>query len=71
MDPSSPLYAAWHREHVEGPVRVQQRAQQVAAARRHLSMAQFHRVVGNQAGARRELERAAQERGIAAKMPKM
>lgn len=67
--PQHPLYAAWHAEHVDGPVRAQQRAQQLDTARGELRAARFHSQMGDRAAAARALRRAANERRIASRMP--
>lgn len=71
MDPSSPLYPSWYQEHVSEPVEEKQFQKQVTAAKGHLQMAQFHRVVGDMESARRSLSRAGAERSIAARMPRV
>lgn len=67
--PGHALYAAWHDEHVAGPVRAKQRADQLEAARGELRAARFHSQMGDRAAAARALRRAGTERSIAARMP--
>ena len=70
-DPNHPGYAAWHAEHVDGPVRAKQRADQVGVARHELAKARFASQMGDRPAAARALQRAGRERSIAAKMPRM
>lgn len=69
MDMRSPAYAAYHAEHF-APVRAQQRAQQIGAARSAVGRAAAARQRGDRPGAARALKSAANERSIAARMPR-
>ncbi len=65
------MYSAWHDEHVSGPVRAKQRADQVEVVRGEIAKARFHSQMGDRPAAARALRRAANERSIASRMPRM
>lgn len=65
----TPEYAAWHGRW-SATIRADQRTAQVGAAKGYVAQAREHRKNNEPQKATRALQRAAVERGIAARMPR-